>query len=55
MWTLIKMIQKNLFKKTETNSDFKTYLMVIIGETVRGRENWEGRNNIYTLLYKIDD
>ena len=27
--------------------------MVTIGETVRGGKNWEGGNNIHTLLYKI--
>ena len=41
--------------KTETNSDFKTNLMVIIGETTGGKKNWEDGYNIYILLYKIDD
>ena len=27
--------------------------MVTIGETGGGGKNWEGGNNIYTLLYKI--
>ena len=39
--------------------DFKTNLMVTtvktIVETIGGGKNWEGGNNIYTLLYKIDD
>ena len=29
--------------------------MVSIGETVGGGKNWEGENNIHTLLHKIDD
>ena len=29
--------------------------MVTIGETNGGREDWEGGNNIYRLLYKMDD
>ena len=33
MWILIKIIQKNLFIK-QKQTDFKTNLMVTIGETV---------------------
>ena len=52
MWNLTKMIQKTLL--IETNSDFKTNLMVVTaGETAGGGEgrNWEGKDK-YTLLYK---
>jgi len=44
MWNLIKMIQKNLFIKQKQNSqDFKSNLMVAIGEAVGegGIEGWE--------------
>ena len=37
------------------NPVLQTNLMGTIGETIEGRKNWEGENNIYTLLYKIDD
>ena len=45
--------------KTETklskiDGDFKTNFMVTTGETIGGRE-WEGGNNTYTQLHKIDD
>ena len=46
---------KELIDKIETNTDFKTNLMVTIGETVGGREETEAGNNKYTILYKIDD
>lgn len=37
-------------------TDFNTNLMVTIGDTpLQGGKNWEGWNNIYTRLYKIDD
>ena len=50
MWNLIKNNTKLIYK---TETDFKTNLMVII--TIEGREELGGRNNIYILLYKIDD
>ena len=50
------MIQKNLFiKQNNKLTDFKTNLIATIGETIVGGRNWEGGNNIYTLLYGIDD
>ena len=39
----------------KTNKHFTTNLMVTIGEINGGGRNWEGRKNIYILLYKIDD
>ena len=41
---------KELIYKTETNSDFKTNLIV---KQLGGGKKWEGRNNIYSLPYKI--
>ena len=54
IWDL-KNDTKELIYKTEANTDFKTNLMVTIGETIEGGKNWEGDNNIYTRLYIIDD
>ena len=45
---------KQLLYKTNKFTDFKTNLMITTGETLEGT-NWEGENNKYTLLYKIDD
>ena len=43
MWTLIKMIQKNLFEKNRNKlTNFRTNLMVSIGEIVGEREELEG-------------
>ena len=56
MWNLIKYDTKQQIYKTETNSQIsRPNLMVPIGETVGEGKNWEGGNNTYTLLYKIDD
>ena len=41
MWILIKIIQKNLFIK-QKQTDFKTNLMVTIGETTGRREELGG-------------
>ena len=51
-----KMIQKNLFIKTETNAQILEAILWIPQVKPLGRRNnWEGGNNIYTLLYEIDD
>ena len=52
MWNLIKMIQKNLFIKQNKFTDFKTNLMVTIGETVVG-EGGIGRVGITDTHYCI--
>ena len=51
-----KREKKVLFLKNgDKFRDFKTNLMIAISEIIWGGKNWEGGNNIYTLLYKIDD
>ena len=46
---------KELIYKTETNSEIsKSILWLPLSETIGGREELEGWNDIYTLLYKID-
>ena len=49
------MIQKNLFKKWNKTHRFQKNLMVTRGETTEGREELGNGNNIYTLLYIIDE
>ena len=50
------MTQKILFMKQKQTHRFQNNLMVTIDKTMGGGwKNWEGGNNIYTLLYKIDD
>ena len=47
---------KELTYKTETNSQIsKPVLWLPKVKLLRGGKKWEGENNIYTLLYKIDD
>ena len=47
---------KRLIYKTETDSQIaKQILWLLQVKPFEGRRNWEGGNNIFTLLYKIDD
>ena len=54
-----KNYKLELIYKTETNSQMsKPILWFPKGKLlggVGGGSNWEGGNNVYTLLYKIDD
>ena len=48
--------RKELIYKTETNSQIsKPSLWLPQMKSLGGGRNWEGRNNIYTRLYKTDD
>ena len=50
------MIEKTLFIKQKQSHKFQNQSMVTIGETTGdGGKNWECGNNIYTLLYKMDN
>ena len=51
MWNLIKITQKNLFNKT--NSEISKPILWLL--SVGGGNNWEGGNNICALLYKIEE
>ena len=46
---------KELIYKTETNTDFKNESWFPQVKLFSGGRNWKGGNNIYTLLYKIND
>ena len=54
IWNLIKSDTKKLICKTETQIS-KPILWLPWVKPLWGRKNWEGGNNIHTLLYKIDD
>ena len=46
---------KNLFTKQKQTQISKSILCLPWVKPLGGGKNWEGRNNIYTLLYRIDD
>ena len=53
MWNLIKNDTKELIYKTETQIS-KPKLWLPSVKLLRGGKNWEGGNNVHTLLCKMD-